>query len=51
MRTSSVNSSPAIPLAVTMLGVSLRVIPMNPIFAPCTFWMEYDGRIVSFVPA
>ena len=34
-----------------MLGVSSRVIPMKPIFAPCTFLMEYGGRIVSLVPA
>ncbi len=49
--TSSVNSRPATPLAVTMPGVSSRVIPMKPIFAPCTFLMEYDGRIVWSVPA
>ncbi len=35
--TSSRNSSPAMPLAVTMSGVASSVIPMKPIFAPWTF--------------
>ena len=34
-----------------MSGVSFRVIPMKPIWAPLTFLIEYDGRIVSSVPA
>ena len=35
--TSSVNSRPATPAAVTMDGVSLSVMPMKPILAPRTF--------------
>ena len=49
--TSSVNSSPATPAAVTIDGVSLRVMPMKPILAPRTFSTVYAGRIVLLVPA
>ncbi len=49
--TSSVNSSPATPAAVTMLGVSLSVMPMKPILAPLKFLIQYGGRIVWSVPS
>ena len=46
--TSSLNSSPATPAWVTMVGVSFRVMPMKPTLAPWPkFLIQYDGRMVE----
>ena len=50
-KTEKPAGDPATPDAVTIVGVSLRVIPMKPIFAPLRFLIAYAGRIVLLVPA
>ena len=39
------------PAWVTIVGVSLSVMPMNPTLAPWKFLIQYGGRIVSPVSA